>query len=99
VAATDVAAPATGQLRPARLGSSADGALSMSTVNGTPLSALWSLQEHDSAIDQLRRRLGALPERAAAHELNERRHALQDRLAALDAQLAELATAEEQVER
>ncbi|MEY2397898.1 MAG: uncharacterized protein QOJ00_1072 [Actinomycetota bacterium] len=71
----------------------------MSTVNSTPLGALWSLQEHDSAIDQLRRRLGNLPERAAAHELNERRHALQAQLTALDAQLGELASAEELVER
>lgn len=65
----------------------------------TPLAALAALQDHDTAIDQLRRRLGALPERAAAHELNERRHAVQSRVEALEGRLAELAASEESIER
>ena len=57
------------------------------------------MQEHDTAIDQLKRRLLSLPERGVAHELNERRHAIQERLTGLAAHLGELAAAEEEVER
>lgn len=62
------------------------------------LQALVALQEHDTAIDQLQRRLGALPERAAAHDLNEQRRAIEARIASLDAQLDALAATEEAVE-
>ncbi len=65
----------------------------------TSLAALAAIQEHDTAIDQLRRRLGSLPERAAAHELNERRHAVQAALVELSARLEELAASEEEIER
>ncbi len=63
------------------------------------LQTLLVLQEHDTAIAQLQRRLGVLPERAAAHDLNERRHGLETRLVELAAQLDALAASEEEVER
>ncbi|MDP1792670.1 MAG: hypothetical protein Q8K63_00925, partial [Acidimicrobiales bacterium] len=63
------------------------------------LQMLLALQELDTAIAQLQRRLGALPERTAAHELNERRHALETRLVDLAGQLDTLATSEEAVEK
>jgi hypothetical protein len=62
------------------------------------LDALVALQEHDTAIDRLKRTLASLPERSAAHALNERRRAADARLGALAAQLAELSSAEAAVE-
>lgn len=65
----------------------------------TELEALWALQGHDTQIDMLKRSLAHLPERAALHGLNERRHAADEQLAALAGQLAELNETEEQVEK
>ena len=65
----------------------------------TALQTLLSLQDHDVAIDQLRRRLAQLPERAAAHELNQRRRAAETRLSELGAQLDALSDEEALVER
>jgi predicted nucleic acid-binding Zn-ribbon protein len=56
------------------------------------------LQDHDFAIDDLRRRLGVLPERAAAHELNERRHTAEAELARLAGELEKLASEEAAIE-
>jgi predicted nucleic acid-binding Zn-ribbon protein len=56
------------------------------------------LQEHDLAIDDLRRRLGSLPERAAAHALNERRHAAEAEIVRLGGDLDKLAAEEAAVE-
>ncbi|MEY2470241.1 MAG: uncharacterized protein QOF21_2939 [Actinomycetota bacterium] len=64
----------------------------------TALNALLSLQDHDVAIDQLKRKLAQLPERAAAHALNERRHADESRLHELSAELDALAAEEATVE-
>lgn len=63
------------------------------------LEALAVLQEHDTAIDHLQRSLASLPERVAAHELNERRHALEARQTELVRQLDELGAVEEEVEK
>ncbi|MEY2426930.1 MAG: uncharacterized protein QOI61_2502 [Actinomycetota bacterium] len=60
--------------------------------------SLLSLQDHDTAIAELQRKLGSLPERAAAHELNERRHTTEAAIAALGPQLDQLAAAEVEVE-
>ena len=62
------------------------------------LDALWALQEHDIAIDQLKRRLSSLPERAALHALNERRHAAEAKIAEVARQMDELSAKEEGVE-
>jgi predicted nucleic acid-binding Zn-ribbon protein len=59
---------------------------------------LLTLQDHDLAIDELRRRLGNLPERAAAHALNERRHAAEAELARLAGELEKLASEEAAIE-
>jgi hypothetical protein len=56
------------------------------------------LQDHDLAIDDLRRRVGALPERAAAHALNERRHTAEAELARLAGELEKLASEESAIE-
>ena len=56
------------------------------------------LQDHDLAIDDLRRRLSALPERAAAHALNERRHAAEAEIVRLTGELEKLAAEEAAVE-
>ena len=63
------------------------------------LEALAAVQEHDTAIDQLQRSLSSLPERAAAHELNERRHAAEARQVELAAKLDALSASEEAVEK
>lgn len=63
------------------------------------LESLVILQEHDTAIDQLQRRLTALPERVAAHDLNERRRTAEARIADLTNQLDALSAAEEDVEK
>ena len=62
------------------------------------LEALLTLQDHDFAIDQLKRKLGQLPERAALHELNERRHAAEQLLGELAASLDGLNAEESVVE-
>ena len=59
---------------------------------------LLALQDLDVAIDDLRRRLGVLPERAAAPELNERRHKHEAAIVDLAAQLEKLAAEEADVE-
>jgi uncharacterized protein len=56
------------------------------------------LQDHDTAIAELRRKLGSLPERAAAHDLNDRRRSTEAALAALGPELDKLADAEAEVE-
>lgn len=56
------------------------------------------LQDHDFAIDDLRRRLGHLPERAAAHALNERRHNAEAELVRLAGELEKLASEEAAIE-
>ena len=56
------------------------------------------LQDHDLALDDLRRRLGTLPERAAAHALNERRHAAEAELVRLAGELEKLASEEAAIE-
>jgi predicted nucleic acid-binding Zn-ribbon protein len=56
------------------------------------------LQDHDNAIDDLRRRLGVLPERAAAHALNERRHNAEAELVRLAGELEKLSAEEAAVE-
>jgi predicted nucleic acid-binding Zn-ribbon protein len=59
---------------------------------------LLALQDLDLATDDLRRRLGVLPERAAAHELNEKRHVAEKLIVELEGELEKLATAEAEVE-
>ncbi|HUR76812.1 MAG TPA: hypothetical protein VMZ22_02615 [Acidimicrobiales bacterium] len=59
---------------------------------------LLTLQDQDTALDDLRRRLGSLPERAAAHSLNERRHACEAVILGLDKELEQLSAQEAQVE-
>lgn len=59
---------------------------------------LLALQDLDVAIDDLRRRMGVLPERAAAHELNERRRRAETDVADLSPQLEKLAAEEAEVE-
>jgi predicted nucleic acid-binding Zn-ribbon protein len=59
---------------------------------------LLALQDLDVAIEELRRRVGVLPERAAAHELNERRHKAEATIAELAAQLDKLAAEEAEIE-
>ena len=56
------------------------------------------LQDHDNAIDELRRRLGVLPERAAAHALNEWRHTAEAELVRLAGELEKLSAEETAVE-
>lgn len=56
------------------------------------------LQDHDNAIDDLRRRLGVLPERAAAHALNERRRNAEAELVRLAGELEKLSAEETAVE-
>jgi predicted nucleic acid-binding Zn-ribbon protein len=56
------------------------------------------LQDHDLAIDDLRRRLGSLPERAAAHALNERRHDAEAEIVRLAGELEKLAAEEASIE-
>ncbi len=60
--------------------------------------SLLSLQDHDTAIAELRRKLGSLPERAAAHDLNERRRNTEAAIAALTPELDQLAAAEAEIE-
>lgn len=62
------------------------------------LELLLTLQEHDTAIDLLKRRLGALPERAEAHALNERRRATEASVVELGGQLDALSAQESEVE-
>jgi predicted nucleic acid-binding Zn-ribbon protein len=56
------------------------------------------LQEHDVAIDDLRRRLGVLPERAALHALNERRHTAEAEIGRLTGELEKLSGEEAAIE-
>lgn len=63
------------------------------------LEVLAAVQEHDTAIDQLQRSLASLPERAAAHALNERRRNAETRIADLAVKLDALAETEEAVEK
>jgi predicted nucleic acid-binding Zn-ribbon protein len=56
------------------------------------------LQDHDIAIEDLRRRLGVLPERAAAHALNERRHNAEAEVVRLGGDLEKLAAEESSIE-
>ncbi|HVV35177.1 MAG TPA: hypothetical protein VHC63_01150 [Acidimicrobiales bacterium] len=56
------------------------------------------IQDTDLAIDDLRRRLGVLPERAAAHALNERRHAAEAEIVRLEGDLEKLAAEEASIE-
>jgi predicted nucleic acid-binding Zn-ribbon protein len=56
------------------------------------------LQDHDLAIEDLRRRLGTLPERAAAHALNERRQTAEAEIVRLAGELEKLSAEEAAVE-
>ncbi|HUR77266.1 MAG TPA: hypothetical protein VMZ22_04905 [Acidimicrobiales bacterium] len=59
---------------------------------------LLALQDLDVAIVDLRRRLGVLPERAAAHELNARRQKSESAIGELEARLDKLAAEESDIE-
>lgn len=62
------------------------------------LEALLALQEHDTALDQVRHQRETLPERAVIHELNLRRRASEAAAAELAARSEALATQEIDVE-